>query len=312
MRASPAYNEMVKKAYWALGALLIVGFLAGFLILGDRYNTSLRSTTPEGGTSSGKYEDTVEASPAAEVNTPPTLTPTPGIVLPPIHPNERSVRVPVLLYHYVSDNPNKEDRARDGLSTPPDTFKAQLATLKAAGYSTITFDELAAFFDGTSTLPSKPVILTFDDGYSDFYFNAYPILAASGMKGIAFISTGLIGGDAYMTWSQVEEIARSPAVVVGAHSVHHYVLTKSSSEVLKSELEVSKQKLEQHAGYPVNWVAYPYGTFDDRVVSAARSAGYVGAVTTLPGSSQYKSRLYHIPRFRAGRRVGEDLLRLIE
>lgn len=61
----------------------------------------------------------------------------------------------------------------------------------------------------------------------------------------------------------------------------------------------------------IGW-PYPYGSFDERVVAAAKAAGFVGAATTMPGTYQYKSRLYHIPRLRAGRYVGETLLRLIE
>lgn len=241
-----------------------------------------------------------------------TPTPTPGIVLPPIVPGERAARVPVLLYHYIGENPNKDDTVRNGLSTSPSIFKAQLETLKAAGYTTITFDELAAFFDGKSLLPNKPIILTFDDGYVDFYLNAYPILAGSGMKGVVFIPTGLIGGRAYMNWSQVEEIARSPFVIVAAHSIHHYALPKMAYDSMVNEIVESKKILEQHVGYPVNWMAYPYGSFDERVVTAVRKAGYIGAATTMLGMYQYKSRLYHIPRYRAGKRSGQSLLQLLE
>ncbi|MDP1721862.1 MAG: polysaccharide deacetylase family protein [Candidatus Gottesmanbacteria bacterium] len=301
---------------------MIVGMIGvSFVIVvgGFVYRNSIKTilVKPDEITTISKIEQTT-ATASAQIEQTATQSsaiipsPTPGIVLPPIAPNERSVRVPILLYHYISDNPNKDDKARDGLSTPPSIFKSQLDTLKSAGYTTVTFDELAAFFDGTSSLPSKPVILTFDDGYSDFYFNAYPILAGAGMKGVAFISTGLIGGGAYMTWSQVEEIARSPFVVVAAHSMHHYVLTKSNTAILKNELEESKKILQQHAPYPINWMAYPYGSFDERVVLAVRDAGYVGAATTMPGTYQYKSRLFHMPRLRAGRRTGEGLLRLIE
>lgn len=241
-----------------------------------------------------------------------TPTPTPGIFLPPINPGERVARVPILLYHYISENPNKDDKARDGLSTPPYIFKEQLETLKSAGYTTITLDELAAFFEGKFSLPVKPIILTFDDGYIDFYLNAFPILASAGMKGVTFIITGFIGGGAYMNWSQIEEIARSPYVVIAAHSIHHYVLTKSNESILKTELEESKRILEQHVGYPINWMAYPYGTFDERVVSAAKEAGYVGATTTMPGAYQYKSHLLYVPRYRVGKRNGTDLLHFIE
>ncbi len=241
----------------------------------------------------------------------PTPTPTPKPLVPPILPGERALKVPVLLYHYISLNPNKTDIARNGLSTAPDVFDQQLATLKTNGFTTVTFDELAAAFDGKMTLPAKPVILTVDDGYADFYYNAYPILQKYQMKAIAFIPTGLMGGGMYMTWAQIEELARSPYVIFGAHSIHHYFLSKIAPSVMVSEIVDSKRILEQHVGYTVNWFCYPYGGFNDAVVDAVKKAGYIGAITTLPGAWQYRSRFYYIPRYRAGNLLGANLLKLV-
>lgn len=238
-------------------------------------------------------------------------TPTPKPSVPPPLPGERAIKVPVLLYHYISVNPYPEDTLRTGLSTTPDVFDQQLALLKSQGFTTITFDELAAAFEGTITLPPKPVILTVDDGYSDFYFNAYPILAKHQMKAINFIPTGLIGGDLYMTWKQIEELANSPYVMFGSHTVRHSFLPKVSPGDVISELTESKRVLEQHVGYNVNWFAYPYGAFDEAVVYQVKKAGFVGAVTTMPGMWQYKSHFVYIPRFRAGNLLGDNLLKLV-
>ncbi|MBI3559853.1 polysaccharide deacetylase family protein [Candidatus Gottesmanbacteria bacterium] len=307
----------MKSFHWLLVGLLAFGVAVGLVGYGIIFKIVRRgySAAPPVSMLPTIEETASVSSLLLSTSTPTTTvtpTPTPGVVLPPITPGERAAHVPVLLYHYVSENPNKDDTKRDGLSTSPTIFKEQLKTMKRSGYTTVTFDELAAYFDGKSSLPSKPVILTFDDGYIDFYLNAYPILSGEGMKGVVFIPSGLIGGGAYMSWSQVEEIARSPYVVVAAHSIHHYMLTKSNENVLKNELNESKRVLEQHVGYPVNWMAYPYGAFDERVVAAAKAAGYVGAATTMPGVYQYKSRLYHISRLRAGKRSGQALLQLIE
>lgn len=250
--------------------------------------------------------------PVSTATSSPTPTPTPALILPPLVPGEREIKVPILFYHYVSDNPNKNDTARNGLSTPPDIFDQQLALLSANGFTTITLDELAAAFAGAGMLPVKPVVLTFDDGYQDFYSNAVPILIKYHMKGIAFIPTGLIGGGYYMTWGQIEELARSGTVVFGAHSIHHYALTKLSPESLKAEIVESKQVLEQHVGYKVNWFAYPYGLFDDAVVFNLKNAGFIGAVTTIPGAWQYQSRFFHMPRYRVGTRLGADFLKLVQ
>ena len=241
----------------------------------------------------------------------PTPTPTPKPLVPDLVPGERGMKVPVLLYHYISANSNAADVMRNGLSTPPDILDTQLQTLKSHGFTTITFDELAAAFAGKTTLPSKPIILTFDDGYIDFYYNAHPLLIKYQMKGVAFIPTGLIGGGSYMTWGQIEELAKSPYVVFGAHSIHHYYLPKSLPQVLHAEVAESKHVLEQHVGYVVNWFAYPYGAFNDAVISEVKQAGFIGATTTIPGAWQYQSRFFYIPRYRAGTRVGESLLKLV-
>lgn len=241
-----------------------------------------------------------------------TPTPTPkGISLPPLIPGERGIKVPVLLYHYISDNPNKDDKVRTGLSTPPSVFESQLQLLAANGNTTITFDQLAAILAGTMPLPTKPVILTFDDGYMDFYTQAFPLLRKYNMKAVAFIPTGLIGGGAYMTWDQIEEISKTSLVVFGAHSVHHYSLPQVREEVLRNEVEESKQVLEKHVGYTINWFAYPYGIFNERVVEEVRHAGFIGAVTTLPGAWQYQSRFLYIPRYRVGTKLGKDFLFLV-
>ncbi len=241
----------------------------------------------------------------------PTPTPTPtSLTLPPIVAGESAYKIPVLLYHYV-EIASPQDPGRVTLSTPPPILDAQLAALSANGYTTITFDELAAAMSGKIALPPKPVIITFDDGYADFYENAYPLIKKYRMKAVSFIPTGLIGGGNYMTWSQIEEMARSPYVVFGAHSVRHPALTKLSRSALVDEIVESKRVLESHVGYVVNWFAYPYGFFDTTVVAAVKAAGFIGAVTTLPGSFQYQSRLFYIPRYRAGARRGEDFLRLV-
>lgn len=241
----------------------------------------------------------------------PTPTPTPGLPVPSLTPGERGVHVPILLWHYISENPNKTDIARNGLSTPPAVLEEQLQLLKSSGFTAITFDELAAGFAG-APLPPKPIILTFDDGYEDFYLNAYPLLTKYQMKGTEFIPTGLIGGGLFMTWGQIEEMSHSPYVTFEAHSIHHYYMPQISDGAMVEEAAESKRVLESHVGYKVNWFCYPYGAFNDRVVTAVKQAGFIGGITTIPGSWQYQSRFFYIPRYRAGTRTGESLLSLVK
>ena len=247
------------------------------------------------------------ATASAYLNSTPAANP-----VPPVITGEKAYNVPILLYHYISKNENKKDTIRTGLSTPPDVFEAQLSLLSQRGFTTITMDELAAAFSGTVTLPAKPVILTFDDGYEDFYINAVPLLKKYNMKGMSFIPTGLMGGGNYMTWPQIEELAHTPNVVFGAHSVHHYVLPNMNDVQLNKEVIDSKQVLESHVGYRINWFCYPYGSFDARVVGVVKNAGFIGSLTTLPGVWHYQSRFFYIPRLRAGTRTGDELLKLVQ
>jgi peptidoglycan/xylan/chitin deacetylase (PgdA/CDA1 family) len=232
------------------------------------------------------------------------------------YPSPRSgdvgYKVPILMYHYISVSPWKEDKTRIGLSTPPYFFEKQLETLAKNGFSTITFDDLLEVMAGKATLPLKPIILTFDDGYVDFYQNAYPLLQKYQMKGIVFVITGLVGRTGYLTWPQITELGQSPYVMIGSHTINHAVLPVQTPTVLEQELHISKAVLESHINKPVNWFAYPYGNYNKKVVDAVRNAGYLGATITLPGTTQYESLRFYLPRIRASMHIENDLLKLIE
>jgi peptidoglycan/xylan/chitin deacetylase (PgdA/CDA1 family) len=234
------------------------------------------------------------------------------LTAPSIKPNEKGVKIPILMYHYISVSPWKTDKIRIGLSTPPYIFEKQMELLFQNGYTTITLDDLYNVFAGRFTLPPKPVILTFDDGYVDFYQNAFPVLEKYHMLGINFVITGFVGRFGYLTWPQIEEMNKSGNVVFGPHTVHHFALTTVKPEVAKTEISQSKLVLEDHLGQTVNWFAYPYGDYNKNVVDLVRNAGFIGAVNTLPGLTQYESRLFYLTRYRAGTRMGEEFLKLIE
>lgn len=297
---------------------LVIFFIAVLAIVGIGYPSAFKNSVHtylpnqrEVQTQPEKIHSITTILPTLSLTPSPLATPSSAVTLPDLTPGEQGIKVPILLYHYISVNLNTNDKTRNGLSTPPGIFEQQVQLLATNGFTTITLDELAAAFDKKYSLPAKPVILTFDDGYVDFYFNAFPLLRKYNMKAVVFIPTGLIGGGHYMTWPQIDEISRSPNIEVEAHSVHHYALAKVSDTILKEEVVQSKAILEQHVGHAINWMAYPYGSFDTRVVGAVKKAGYIGAITTLPGMWQYKSRFYYIPRYRAGTRLGKDFLKLL-
>jgi peptidoglycan/xylan/chitin deacetylase (PgdA/CDA1 family) len=207
-----------------------------------------------------------------------------------------SAHVPILMYHHLSEVSADADAEYQQLSVAPQDFQRQMTYLRDNGYGTVTFAELVSAFDGQGSLPEKPVIITFDDGWDDIYHIAYPILQDLGMRATFFIPTNWIENlDGTASWAQIEEMSRG-GMEFGSHSVTHPYLTTADADTLQWELEASKGTLEEHTGKAVTALGYPFGLYDDRVVAAARDAGYRAACTIDQGSTAYAGQLLTLPR----------------
>src|SRR5579884_4226374 len=154
----------------------------------------------------------------------------------------RAINVPILMYHYIGNNPNPADTARYALSTSPDVFDQQLGILAKEGFTPITLDTLYAAMKG-GQLPAKPIVLTFDDGYVDFYVNAFPILKKYNFHAVSFIPTSLMGQSYYMSWSEIKDIQSSGLVAFEAHSLTHPDLTTLSQAQMDEQVIESKKVL---------------------------------------------------------------------
>lgn len=225
----------------------------------------------------------------------PSASPKPSPVVP--QQSGRILEVPILEYHYIANNPNPADKARDGLSVGPDKFAEQMHYLSSNGYHAISLNTYYAALKG-GALPSKPVILSFDDGYIDFYTNAFPILKQNGLISVAFIPTSLIGGSYYMNWSQLEELARTGLVEFESHSLTHPNMTSLAAGELTRQLVESKQILSSHTGTPVNFFCYPYGISNTSVQQATKAAGYFGALGTWYSHRNSEGTLFNMGRIK--------------
>lgn len=220
----------------------------------------------------------------------------------------KQIRVPILIYHYVEYVKDKGDTIRQSLSLTPYTFEEEVKTLADAGYTFMTNAEVTDALNGKTLLPPKPVVLTFDDGYKDFYTDVYPILKKYHAKATAYIISGFIGYPNNMDPLQVAEIARSGLVEIGAHTVHHAWVKGLPEKDLVYEVVQSKKTLELLTGKPVVSFAYPYGAFDVPAIQALAAAGFTSAVSTIPGIDQYQIYRYFLYRLKPGGRTGESLL----
>ena len=199
-----------------------------------------------------------------------------------------TVHVPILMYHYIGDvsphDPNPQLSA--GLTVSADMFRQQMAWLAANGYRPVTMAALRGYLQGANDLPAKPVALTFDDGYADFYSTAFPVLSQYHFTATTFIISGFIddaNGHSMRSWQLVA--INQAGIEIGAHTFNHPDLTTLSPTQVQGQLGPSKATLEHLVGKPVLDFAYPAGRYDAAVVAAVEGAGYQSAVTTQPGTT---------------------------
>jgi peptidoglycan/xylan/chitin deacetylase (PgdA/CDA1 family) len=212
------------------------------------------------------------------------LDPLPAPVPDQVVPAGRAdVRVPILEYHYVRVNPDRRDRLGFNLSVTPPDFAAQMDWLQSNGFHPIDLNDLRAYYQANLPLPSRPVVLTFDDGYADFYDAAFPVLQAHQFKAVAYIVPGFLNRPHYMTTDQVQVIDQS-GIEVAAHTLHHVDLTKTSPAGLVVEIQGSRSALEQMVRHPVLDFCYPSGQYNAAVVAATQKAGFQSATTEVPGT----------------------------
>lgn len=213
---------------------------------------------------------------------------------------------PVLMYHYIRvvEDPKADPKGFD-LSVTPYNFRLQMEYLAAHGYNTITLDELMAHAFYNAVLPQKPIVLTFDDSYRDFYTAAFPVLKELKLQATNFVITGFVDGPRYLTWDEISDMKSSGLITFEDHTITHASLPVISDTSLWHELEQSKYDLQSHVGYPINYIAYPGGTYNKHVESFAQKAGYIAAFTTKPGTCESKTTSFEEPRVRI---AGSDSL----
>ena len=215
---------------------------------------------------------------------------------PPVAANGGCISLPILYYHYIRINPDPRDTLGFQLSVTPNNFQAQMDWLKAAGAHPVTLAQMMAALQGGPALPSRAVVLTFDDGHDDFATQAVPVLMREHFVATSYVVPGFLGTPAYMSQQQVQEVA-ADGMVVAAHTVHHVNLTKVPAAVAENEIRSSKALLEQLIGQPVPDFAYPYGSMNASIAAMVSQAGFRDAAATTWGTSQCMSNAFALHRF---------------
>ncbi|MBN1894828.1 polysaccharide deacetylase family protein [bacterium] len=191
---------------------------------------------------------------------------------------EKARRI-ILAFHKV------DPRFEWGLTrVTPRQFRLMLAFLQKRGIRVVPIREDGGASHKTQENTAS-VVLSFDDSYESLYAHAFPAMRERGYPGIVFVVTGHVGGlntwdvnlgwrtFRHLSWEQMREMMQS-GIQFGSHTVHHPDLTRSDDRTIRRELEYSKKELEDRLGAPVEYISYPFGRFNRRVVEISRECGY--------------------------------------
>jgi len=211
----------------------------------------------------------------------------------------RQMRVPVLMYHYISIPPPDADAIRLDLSVTPQAFDEQMAFLVSNGYRTVRVSDVVEHLLSGAPLPEKPIVLTFDDGYADNYEAALPILKKYGMTATFYVIAKFTENQrpGYATWDQLREMANA-GMEIGSHSMDHSDLRGRSIAFLTDQIARSKQIIESRLGITVKTFSYPSGKYDAKTIAVLRANGYLGAVTEIQGLQQTTNDIFELRRVR--------------
>jgi peptidoglycan/xylan/chitin deacetylase (PgdA/CDA1 family) len=217
-------------------------------------------------------------------------------------------QVPILMYHGISDNIGNHHPYFE-LNTSPQLFEQQMQYLHLNGYVAM---DLAGALNAIRSEPRKarfrPVVITFDDAYSDFYTQGFPVLRKYGFTATVFVITGFTGQDRsvrngreFMSWNDVREVA-AHGISVGSHTVTHPELRAMAPAQLHEEIASSKRCLEDKLGRPVNSFSYPYAfpepdiDFVGLLRNLLKTEQYENGVSTIIGTAGRSHDPYFLPR----------------
>lgn len=213
--------------------------------------------------------------------------------------NKVKDKIPILAYHQISD-----DFSWSITRQTKNQFERGIRFLHDEGYATISS---SVTFDPDCNIDDKSVILTFDDGYEDFYLNALPVLKKYGFTACVFVISGYIGKQSewdynwgrfkkrHLSWEEIIDLSMD-GFEIGSHTINHPDLTKIPRRYLNYELRVSKETLEDKLGKRVEFLSYPFGRYNRLVQDEAERAGYKKAFTLSRNLIRKSCDSFSIPR----------------
>ncbi len=226
----------------------------------------------------------------------------------------KPIKVPILMYHHIDEEVNSS------VVVTPQKFENDVKLLKKSGYETIFLSDLVNYLNGKTSLPPKPIIITFDDGYSSFYTEAYPIAKKYNIKLTVGVIGWSIGEDSlpnsnipiipHFSYEEMKEMLNSGLVDVQNHTMDLHseegkslgfsqptnkgvLMLPNESEKdyelrLKKDLVGFNMEIFANTNHIPTFLVYPYGLYQKETEKIIYNLGFIGSLTTKPGVLTYK------------------------
>jgi peptidoglycan/xylan/chitin deacetylase (PgdA/CDA1 family) len=212
--------------------------------------------------------------------------------------NSDQSRLPILMYHSISDESEQKSSPYYRTATSPKLFATHMDLLRTQGYEVLGLRDGLEKFRREKSTGAKLAVITFDDGFQNFYSDALPVLRRNNFGATVFLPTSFIGrerrdfkGRACMIWDEVRE-SQKAGIEFGSHTVNHPKLYDLDLPQIRAELKESKAAIENELGQPVRSFAYPYAfpsadrAFVKVFVETLKETGYDSGVTTKIGRAK--------------------------
>lgn len=189
------------------------------------------------------------------------------------HSDQIKKEIPVLCYHNIRAIKPNASEAIKAYTVTPKAFAEQMKALSDNGFKTISPDQLYNYLINNKPLPSKPILITFDDNREEHYNLAATEMNKYGFKGVFFIMTVAVNRPGYMTKEQIKTLSNT-GHVIASHTWDHHPVTKYTKKDWDIQLIKPQKKLEAITGKPVQYFAYPFGSWNSAAIAELKKQNY--------------------------------------
>lgn len=224
-------------------------------------------------------------------------------------PPHNKLRIPILMYHSISEDKSNSVHSYYKTTTSPRIFSEQMNFLAENNYRVISVNEITELFNSLHSITEqKYAIITFDDGFRDFYTEAFPILQKYGFTSTVYLPTtfisknrGVFKDKECLNWDEVIYLYKQ-GVTFGSHTVTHPQLKSLKRDEVEREIKKSKEIIEDKIGKPVDSFSYPYAfpekdkDFTGYLKNILKKYDYKNAVSTRIGTTTSQNEPFSLKR----------------